>query len=96
MRSKGSSLRADGGPAGPGAGPISSTRIRSLVGAGRVEEAAALLGRPHQVRGKVVHGDHRGGTELGFPTANVDVPDSICLPAAGIYAGWYERPDGSA
>ena len=29
-------------------------------------------GRPHQVRGPVVHGDHRGGTELGFPTANVD------------------------
>ena len=47
---------------------------------GRVEEAAALLGRPHQVRGAVVHGDQRGGTELGFPTANVDVPDGICLP----------------
>ena len=75
--------------------PISSTRIRSLVGAGRVEEAAVLLGRPHQVRGEVVHGDHRGGAELGFPTANVAVPDGICLPAAGIYAGWYERPDGS-
>ena len=43
----------------------------------------------------MVHGDHRGGTELGFPTANVAVPDAICLPAAGIYAGWYERPDGS-
>jgi len=88
-------LRADGNTAGPEAGPISSTRIRSLVGAGRVEEAAVLLGRPHQVRGEVVHGDHRGGTELGFPTANVAVPDAICLPAAGIYAGWYERPDGS-
>ena len=93
---EGVSLRADGGAAGPEAEPISSTRIRSLVGAGRVEEAAVLLGRPHQVRGEVVHGDHRGGAELGFPTANVDVPDGICLPAAGIYAGWYERPDGSA
>ncbi len=47
--------------------PISSTRMRSLVAPGRVEEAAALLGRPHQVRGPVVHGDQRGGSELGFP-----------------------------
>jgi riboflavin kinase / FMN adenylyltransferase len=91
----GVALRAD--PAGPGqsAEPISSTRIRSLVGRGRVEAAAELLGRPHQVRGVVAHGDHRGGAELGFPTANVAVPEAICLPATGIYAGWYERPDGT-
>ncbi len=74
--------------------PISSTRIRRLTTEGRVEEAAELLGRLHQVRGPVVPGDRRGGHELGFPTANVDVPDSICLPGAGTYAGWYERPDG--
>jgi riboflavin kinase / FMN adenylyltransferase len=75
--------------------PVSSTRIRRLVADGRVEDAAVLLGRLHQVRGTVVAGDRRGGTELGFPTANVDVPLSICLPGAGTYAGWYERPDGS-
>jgi len=74
--------------------PISSTRIRRLVADGRVVDAAALLGRLHQVRGPVVAGDRRGGTELGFPTANVDVPGSICLPGPGTYAGWYERPDG--
>jgi riboflavin kinase/FMN adenylyltransferase len=90
----GVSLRSDGGGAGP-AQPISSTRIRTLVADGRVEDAAVLLGRPHQVRGVVVHGDHRGGPELGYPTANVAVPAEICLPAAGIYAGVYERPDGS-
>jgi riboflavin kinase/FMN adenylyltransferase len=84
---EGVSLAAD-------AGPISSTRIRALVAEGRVEDAAGLLGRPHQVRGTVVHGDQRGGTELGFPTANLEVPATIALPAAGIYAGWYERPDG--
>jgi riboflavin kinase/FMN adenylyltransferase len=88
----GVSLAADG----PGAGePISSTRIRGLVDAGRVEAAADLLGRLHQVRGPVVRGDRRGGTELGFPTANVDVPEAICLPGAGTYAGWYERPNGA-
>jgi riboflavin kinase/FMN adenylyltransferase len=91
----GVSLRADGAGSKSGAEPISSTRVRSLVAAGRVEEAAVLLGRPHQVRGEVVPGDRRGGTELGFPTANVAVPTGICLPSAGIYAGWYERPDGT-
>ena len=81
--------------AGDGSPAVSSTRVRTLVAAGDVEDAAVLLGRPHQVRGSVVTGDHRGGAELGFPTANIDVPDDICLPAPGIYAGWYERPDRS-
>ena len=81
---------------GPGGEPISSTRIRSLVAAGRVEEAAVLLGRPHQVRGKVVHGDHRGGRRAGLPHGQRRGarPASACRPP-GIYAGWYERPDGS-
>ena len=52
--------------------------------------AAALLGRPHEVRGTVEHGDQRG-RELGFPTANVAVPERICLPADGIYAGTLRR-----
>ena len=42
---------------------------------------------------KVIHGDQRGRT-IGFPTANVTVPNYICLPADGVYAGWYVRPDG--
>ncbi|MHB1518840.1 MAG: bifunctional riboflavin kinase/FAD synthetase [Acidimicrobiales bacterium] len=88
----GISLRGDGGATGRA---ISSTRIRALVSEGRVEDALVLLDRPHQVRGPVVTGDRRGGSELGFPTANVAVGGDICLPACGIYAGWYERPDGS-
>ena len=59
-----------------------------------MELAAALLGRPFEVRGRVVQGDQRGRL-LGFPTANVEVPNRMCLPADGVYAGWYERPDGS-
>jgi riboflavin kinase / FMN adenylyltransferase len=80
--------------AGPGAQPVSSTRIRELLGAGDVAEAGALLGRPHQVRGVVAEGDRRG-RELGFPTANVALPGAIALPADGVYAGWYQRPDGA-
>ena len=73
---------------------ISSTRIRGLIADGDVVAAAALLGRPHQVRGVVRSGDKRG-RELGFPTANVHVAPDILLPGDGIYAGWYIRPDGS-
>ena len=83
-------------PVADGAGhdAISSTRVRALLAEGRVAEAAVLLGRLHEVPGTVDHGDKRG-RELGFPTANLEVPGNLLLPADGIYAGWYERPDGS-
>ncbi|HVM40438.1 MAG TPA: bifunctional riboflavin kinase/FAD synthetase, partial [Acidimicrobiia bacterium] len=64
----------------------SSTLIRGLLMAGDVDRAARLLGRPHEVRGRVVTGDQRG-RDLGFPTANVAVPAETCLPAEGVYAG---------
>ena len=72
----------------------SSTAIRHALVAGDLPRAEAMLGRPYEVRGVVAHGDARG-RELGFPTANVSVPGDVLLPADGIYAGWYERPDGS-
>ena len=84
---------AQGQAAGDGE-KASSTAIRHALVAGDVERAIALLGRPHEVRGVVAHGDARG-RELGFPTANVSVPGDILLPADGIYAGWYERADGA-
>lgn len=74
--------------------PVSSTAIRRALAGGNVELAATMLGRPFEVRGAVVKGDQRG-RQIGFPTANVEVPNQICLPADGVYAGWYERPDGS-
>jgi riboflavin kinase/FMN adenylyltransferase len=78
----------------PGGAPVSSTAIREALSEGRIDDAAAMLGRPYEVRGTVVQGDQRG-RELGFPTANVAVPADTQLPEDGIYAGWYERPDGS-
>lgn len=74
--------------------PLSSTAIRRALAGGQVEVAAAMLSRPFQARGVVVQGDQRGRT-IGFPTANVEVPSAICLPADGVYAGWYIRPDGT-
>jgi riboflavin kinase / FMN adenylyltransferase len=84
---------ADGKPA-EDLDRVSSTRIRHALVAGDLAVANALLGRPYELRGIVARGDERG-RELGFPTANVSVPGDILLPADGIYAGWFERPDGS-
>jgi riboflavin kinase/FMN adenylyltransferase len=63
---------------------VSSTRIRRLVSEGRVDEAAALLGREYVVEGTVVPGDRRG-RQLGFPTANLDTPNEL-VPPNGVYA----------
>lgn len=62
---------------------ISSTKIRELLGEGRVREAAQLLGRYPAVEGIVVHGDKRGRS-LGFPTANLQVGRKLAF-ARGVY-----------
>lgn len=67
-------------------GIVSSTRIREALKKGDVEEAAALLGRPHSVEGVVVRGMNRGGRLLGFPTANLRMDDDLLLPRGGVYA----------
>ena len=73
--------------------PISSTAIRRALAGGQVELAAQMLGHAFEARGPVVKGDQRG-RQLGFPTANVEVSNQLCVPADGVYAGWYQRPDG--
>lgn len=70
-----------------GSEAVTSTRIRDVLCGGDVSRAASLLGRAHVVAGVVTHG--RGeGTSFGFPTANVTVPQGICMPAEGVYAGF--------
>ena len=69
----------------------SSTEIRRLLMAGDVVVANGMLGRPFELRGVVAHGDARGRT-IGFPTANIEVPSSMCVPCDGVYAAWYVRP----
>ncbi len=64
--------------------PISSTRIRNTVMAGKLSESAALLGRPYSILGVVRHGKHIG-RKLGYPTANLD-PCNEAHPPTGIYA----------
>jgi len=66
--------------------PVSSSRIRRALTTGDLAGAAAGLGRAYSLRGRVVRGDGRGRT-LGFPTANLALPDpSKLLPQEGIYA----------
>ena len=64
----------------------SSTWVRELLDKGDLPGAAEVLGRPHRLRGVVVHGD-KLGREIGFPTANVRV-DAGMIPRHGVYAGW--------
>jgi riboflavin kinase/FMN adenylyltransferase len=72
-------------------GRWSSSRVRALVVAGDVAASAEILGRPHQVSGEVVHGDHRG-RELGYPTANLSQQSVGLIPADGVYVGRLIRP----
>ncbi|MEM9324212.1 MAG: bifunctional riboflavin kinase/FAD synthetase [Bacteroidota bacterium] len=64
---------------------VSSTKIRKALSSGDAEQAAKFLGRPYQLTGIVTKGDQLGRT-LGFPTANVYIPEAYKLiPADGVY-----------
>ena len=63
---------------------VSSTRIRRLVAEARMDEAAALLGHPYCIDGRVVEGRRRG-REIGFPTANLETENEL-IPPHGVYA----------
>lgn len=71
-------------PVRVGARVISSSLVRRLLAAGKVEQARRLLVQPHRIRGPVVRGAGRGAG-LGYPTANVQ-PADVLVPAEGIYA----------
>lgn len=74
--------------------PVSSTAIRNDLAAGRVDAAAAKLGRPFQLRGAVVAGDRRG-RQLGFPTANLELDVGRAIPRRGVYAALAHTTDGA-
>jgi riboflavin kinase / FMN adenylyltransferase len=72
-------------PVVEGGAIVSSSRVRQLIAAGDVAEAARLLAVPYRIRGMVTHGAGRGA-KIGFPTANLAGVDTL-LPAPGVYAG---------
>ncbi|MFQ5587480.1 MAG: bifunctional riboflavin kinase/FAD synthetase [Nitrospiria bacterium] len=63
---------------------VSSSEIRKLLGEGNVALAAKMLGRYYTLEGKVIRGDEMGQA-LGFPTANLRLPNEL-IPKKGIYA----------
>jgi riboflavin kinase/FMN adenylyltransferase len=64
---------------------VRSSAIRAAVASGGVALASSMLGRPFEIEGTVVPGDLRGRT-IGFPTANITMPDCLVRPATGVYA----------
>jgi riboflavin kinase/FMN adenylyltransferase len=73
---------------------VSSTLVRRLLRSGDMQEAGRFLGRWYAVEGTVGRGDARGRT-LGFPTANLVIPEEKLIPAAGIYASFARTETGS-
>ncbi len=66
---------------------VSSTAIRNALANGDMKKVLQLIGRPFSLNGRVIKGTGRG-TELGFPTANLDIDQRQALPADGVYATW--------
>lgn len=66
---------------------ISSTYIRKLIAKGHVLCAARALTRPYCLEGTVMHGRGKGAS-MGFATANILTRPDVCVPAAGVYAGF--------
>jgi riboflavin kinase / FMN adenylyltransferase len=72
---------------------VSSTQVREMIAMGDMKRTAILLGRPHFLRGPIVHGRERGRT-IGFPTANIQ-SRTECLPPDGVYATRVVMEEGS-
>ena len=66
---------------------VSSTAVREAISAGDMDKAYRFLGRPFALQGRVIKGNARGRT-LGFPTANLSIPQDRTIPGNGIYATW--------
>ncbi len=73
---------------------VSSSCIRKLLKTGNVADANEFLGRPYEIRGRVVSG-HRVGRTMGFPTANMKPEALKLIPECGVYAVWVILPDGT-
>jgi riboflavin kinase/FMN adenylyltransferase len=96
-------LTGDGGDGGAGGtggaggapGKLSSTALRAAIQEGRMEDAEAMMGRSYALEGTVGSGAGRG-SDLGFPTANLEIHPKKLLPPAGIYISDNVMEDGSA
>ena len=65
---------------------VKSSAIRTYLEIGKFDEAITLLGHSYLIKGTVVNGENRG-SEIGFPTANLDVDPKKLIPSPGVYKG---------
>ncbi len=63
---------------------ISSTKVRNALLDGKIAEANEMLGYPYSLTGKIIHGKKIGRT-IGYPTANIEIPENKLLPKKGAY-----------
>ena len=80
-------------PVNSGGFPVKSSRVRDALISGDIAQAVQLMGHSYLMIGTVIHGEGRGKV-LGFPTANIQVPDNKLIPGDGVYAGsviWQEQ-----
>ena len=64
---------------------ISSSSIRDCLSNGKIKDANKMLGREYTISGKIVHGNALG-RKIGYPTANLEIPNNIFIPKMGVYS----------
>ena len=72
---------------------ISSSSIRDCLSNGKIKDANKLLGREYTISGKIVHGNALG-RKIGYPTANLEIPNNIFIPKMGVYSSLVKIGNG--
>lgn len=73
---------------------ISSSSIRDCLSNGKIKDANKMLGRKYTISGKIVHGNALG-RKIGYPTANLEIPNNIFIPKMGVYSSLVKIGNGN-
>lgn len=72
---------------------ISSSSIRYCLSNGKIKDANKMLGRKYTISGIIVHGNALG-RKIGYPTANLEIPNNIFIPKMGVYSSLVKIGNG--
>ena len=72
---------------------ISSSSIRDCLSNGKIKDANKMLGRKYTISGIIVHGNALG-RKIGYPTANLEIPNNIFIPKMGVYSSLVKIGNG--
>lgn len=73
---------------------ISSSSIRDCLSNGKIKDANKMLGRKYTISGEIVHGNALG-RKIGYPTANLEIPNNIFIPKMGVYSSLVKIGNGN-